>query len=562
MSKPAVAEQTASIWRKAVVRAGFLIVLCIGLGVLAERLALQDTRMHARAHVQQDVDQIRVEIERLVNADIQPVRGLVAYVRANPWIDQPRFEEIAPYLLADRSDVFRHVALARNLVISHVYPREGNDGALGVDYRDLPEQWPLVEKAISDNVITLAGPVDLVQGGRGLIARVPIFLPGPFPSSETSLWGLAAVVIDLDGFLDETGVSAFAQAHQIALFGRDGLGLDGAPIFRTEAPTGPEPVRAEVNLPTGLWVMEATPQGGWPTRSALLLEILAACTVVLGIGAGLILVSVRFEKALVAEAAERERLRDEAVAARRQAEIANRAKTLFLANMSHELRTPLNAIIGFAEVMAHGLYGKVGNARYQEYLDDILNSSRHLLGLLGDILDIARIETGDTELEETDTDPRELVESALKLLRQRLHERRQIATVELPTPTASLRVDARLLRQVLLNIIGNASRYSPPGAAIVIHSEREADGGLRLSVADEGLGIPPDQVARALEPFVQLREAHDVAGEGAGLGLPIAKQLVEAHGGRIEIASRTGGGAVVSIVLPPERVREPELSPA
>jgi signal transduction histidine kinase len=274
--------------------------------------------------------------------------------------------------------------------------------------------------------------------------------------------------------------------------------------------------------------------------------------------------NVRFETRLVDAAAALERARDDADAARLAAEQANRAKTLFLSNMSHELRTPLNAIIGFSEIMQRGTFGPVENPKYRGYVSDIYRSSRHLFELINDILDISRIEAGDIEVSDDEIDLHKAVGEALHLLSGRAAEKRIAVVTAEAGPAPRLRGDPTLVRQVLLNIIGNAVKFTPAGGTVEIATETTREGRAVVRVTDSGPGIQPHLVQRALEPFVQLKRSSDVTHEGTGLGLPIAKRLMQAHGGRLSILGRgpsggvapdgPGGGTCVVLEFPCERL--------
>ncbi|WP_081816647.1 PAS domain-containing sensor histidine kinase [Fodinicurvata fenggangensis] len=240
--------------------------------------------------------------------------------------------------------------------------------------------------------------------------------------------------------------------------------------------------------------------------------------------------------------------------ARRSAEEANRAKSRFLAGMSHELRTPLNAIIGFAELILSELYGSLGNARYRAYLEDIRGSGRLLLNLLNDILDLSKVEAGMMELVERKVVLPELLQDCLRLLEARARTAQVDLRLEVPAGLPLLRCDERRVRQVAINLLSNAVKYNHPGGEAVLKARLRDDGGLDLVVSDNGIGLSEADAARVFQPFVQVqREIDGGPSEGVGLGLPLCRELMEMHGGKVALDSRLGEGTKVTASFPPER---------
>jgi PAS domain S-box-containing protein len=241
-----------------------------------------------------------------------------------------------------------------------------------------------------------------------------------------------------------------------------------------------------------------------------------------------------------------------------QAETANRAKSEFLANMSHELRTPLNAIIGCSEAMQSEFLGPLGNERYQEYVEDIRSSGNHLLQIINDLLDLSKIEAGKLELDEQRVDINELVESSLKIIRERA-ERGGITTeISLAAPPPHLWADERTCKQVLFNLLSNAVKFTETGGTITVSTELEPDGRCVVRVRDTGIGIPEEDLEKILEPFTQVEASLVRNHEGTGLGLPLTKAIVEMHGGEMTVESAVGVGTSVSVHFPAERLMEPK----
>jgi PAS domain S-box-containing protein len=243
--------------------------------------------------------------------------------------------------------------------------------------------------------------------------------------------------------------------------------------------------------------------------------------------------------------------------ARREAEEASRAKSEFLAHMSHELRTPLNAILGFSEIMDQGYFGPLGSPRYSEYNRNVLDSARHLLSLINDILDLSKIEAGRYELEEEQVDLSRIIEPVVRLVRERALRKDLTLRSEIE-PLPVVMGDERALKQILINLLTNAVKFTERGGEIEVSGCQEENGDVVLAVRDTGIGIA-DQIPKVLEPFGQARNAYMAGESGTGLGLPITRSLVNLHGGSLAIDSVLGVGTTVTIRLPALRVVQQRL---
>jgi signal transduction histidine kinase len=233
----------------------------------------------------------------------------------------------------------------------------------------------------------------------------------------------------------------------------------------------------------------------------------------------------------------------------RAAQAASEAKTMFLATMSHELRTPLNAIIGFSEIMKGQMLGPLENEAYKGYVADIHRSGTDLLKLINDILDIARLEGGHIELRPQRLAPGEIAESCLRSVAGRARREGISLVHDLPSGLPAVLADELRLKQVLLNLLTNAIKFTPVGGTVDL-SLAEGNGMLSFRVADTGIGMKPEDIPKVLDPFVQLADQMTRDHDGAGLGLPLTKSLVELHGGRLEIQSQPGRGTVATALFP------------
>jgi two-component system cell cycle sensor histidine kinase PleC len=239
---------------------------------------------------------------------------------------------------------------------------------------------------------------------------------------------------------------------------------------------------------------------------------------------------------------------------RKRAEAASESKTQFLAGMSHELRTPLNAIIGFADLIRMQLFGPIDPPRYLEYADDIHGSGVHLLGMINELLDMAKIEAGRVDLHESVIHPAEIGYEVLRMLRQSAGNARVRVEMRVPESLPYIRADEQQIRRVLVNLLSNAIKFTPAGGRVTISARELSEGGLEFAVRDTGIGIPADKLDRVLEPFEQVENSFTRTRSGTGLGLPLTKAMMEAHGGHLVLESVLDQGTCVRAILPPERI--------
>ena len=546
--------------------AAIALLALIGAG-FAETMAYRATTSDARADAIAELGGVRSLMESRLNADVQLTRGLISYIKVHPDLDQQEFARLAGDLIASGQSHIRNIGLARDLVISHVYPIAGNEAALGLDYRKVPAQWPMVEQSIRERRGMMAGPLDLVQGGVGLISRFPIFLDMPASitgrpnrdHAEPPLWGIVSTVIDFPAFLDSVGLPALQDRYRLLLAGRNGTGAGGDPFWGDAAVLSQNPVTLNIALVSGEWLLAAVPVDGWPSWSRHIPLIGGLTGALFLLAVGVVLLQMRSELAQARTGRLLEAARNEAVASRIAAERASAAKSHFLANMSHDLRTPLNSIIGFSEMIRREVFGPGWHPKYGEYVGHIHDCGQSLVAMINDILDLAKIETEDYRMQVSDIDMPALLREIATSWQARLGKHR----VELrlaPDAPVILQGDPLAVRRILENLLSNAQHYAGDEATILILWTPGKAGDACLGVVDDGAGIPADQIPSLVEPFYQGGSDHGRHAEqtrraaGHGLGLSIVKRFAELHDGGLRIESELGQGAAFYIDFPAARL--------
>ncbi len=238
-------------------------------------------------------------------------------------------------------------------------------------------------------------------------------------------------------------------------------------------------------------------------------------------------------------------------AAKAESDLASRSKSAFLATMSHELRTPLNAIIGFSDVIQSMKDGVGAQKKSVEYATHIAKAGRHLLEVVSDILDISKIESGSFVLNVQPCNLDEVIEASVALVQEHITAKNQTLEVRAARDLPMLSVDFKRIKQILVNLLSNANKFSTERGRIILVAKRNPDGGATIAIADTGVGMSPDQIAIALRPFGQVQSSHSRNHEGTGLGLPIARGLARQHGGDLHLESQPGAGTTVFLTLPP-----------
>lgn len=404
----------------------------------------------------------------------------------------------------------------------------------------------LLERLRIDDAVD-AVPVHLAAGIWGTLAVALLGDPSLFPGGHTRLEQLGVQALGVGA----AGVFAFGVAYTVLLVidrflplrvssDAERIGLNiaehGASSALLDVLGAMEGQAARGDFSKPLHVEPFTEAGEMASRYNLVLD--------------------KFNR----EVRQREQTANDLRDARDVAELANASKSQFLANMSHELRTPLNAIIGFSEVMNGELFGPIENERYKDYVGDIHKSSSHLLSLINDILDLSKIEADRYELYEEELDVIDVVASCERMMRHRADESGVDLTVRVEDRLPLLMADKRALRQILLNLVSNAVKFTPKGGFIQLAVFMEPDERMAFRVADTGIGMAKKDIPVALEPFRQIgKDSNVYTTEGTGLGLPLTRALARLHGATLVIESEPGEGTTITIRMPHARVLMPQV---
>lgn len=495
----------------------------------------QRLREEARNVLLSNLDTMRAKVEASINGPLLRARGVAAFIIANGDITEQQFETVAGVLL-DGHRTVRNIVVSRDMVIAMTYPLAGNESVVGVRYDTVPEQYAMVRKAVEGRQSILQGPVPLIQGGTGLIARTPVFLP-PRDGQPERFFGMVNVVLDVSMVLADAGIDSSVLPFQVAIRGRDGDGIDGDSIFGDDAIFRQDPAQTDVQLPLGSWRMAAVPKGGWQavegglttlrTLSALVFLLMA--TIAFGT-ARHITRRAAAERALLAKTLELER--------------SNADLESFAYATSHDLQTPLRNIVSYAQLLERRYRGKLGPDA-DDYIGFLVSNATRLSGLVRDLLDYARLAKPNAS-RNTLTVPQAVEEAMRNLAADIAASGAEVTVAALP----ALVSDARLT-SVFQNLLGNALRYATPGVPprVTVTAERAEAGGWVFTVADNGIGIDPRYFERIFGLFQRL-DGPATGDGGSGVGLAVCKRIIHQFGGDIWVESEPGHGARFRFTLP------------
>ena len=518
-------------------------------------MSLERDLAETRTAVQVDLSVLKSSAESLINTDIQLLRGVTSFVRLHPDLTQSRFADFTSDLLSPYKPHIRHVDLAANHVISHIYPVAGNEAAIGLDLMARKEQRESVLQLVEHGSFLVAGPVDLVQGGTAIIIQTPVHTRET-DSGESGFWGIASLVISFDRFLDATGLagSAASERLDLALVGRDGRAAEGEIFWGSPTVLQRDPALTTIQFDAGRWILAGVPRTGWPVISSNL----GLIVFIAGAGALFLCFLIHRGERFDTEMARSNRMlriaKKEADDARNAAERANQAKSAFLAAMSHELRTPLNIILGFSELLEMTRNPSPETERMLSYARDIRITARQLLGLINDVLDISAIEAGSVSLQPRSLCVMEMVADILQLVETEASERGIAVQADLPARLRNVHADHVILRQVLTSLLSNSLRFVPVNGRVLISAR--SDEHETIIVLTDPSGTIPEVEMDPRDPF-QLSEGEAYTARNPhyrswSLCMVVIRSLIDLHGGTVLVARDDVSGTSITVSLPHE----------
>ena len=530
--RPADTNRTAAALRRHGVVA-ILVAVALGAATALVTLSLADRRTeqaHARAALADTAAAAAATARLVLGEDQRVLERLAAEAVSN-----------RPEAAASSAPGVR--AVARFDPLGTVLAVSPNDLA-GSTMTALGAEATRLANARPGAALVLTAAIDDPGVGTAVVG-----LARPYFASDGALGGVALLAIDRSAFGALDRLPLLRPGDTVAL-----LRPDGAPLFVESPPAAtPGTFGAEIaGFPIAIRYHPAPSAARHAVASYLALLGIAACAA-LGAIALLLFRQHRASREVARLAALEQRLRNALAAATATADRSNalsRTKSQFFAQVTHELRTPLSAILGFAETIRHEMFGPVTNPRYLAYAGLIHDAGSHLLSLINDLLDNARIEAGKMEVAPIRVSAPALARSALDLVEQ-LAEGRGIAIIESGLGACpDLNVDPRAMKQVLVNLLSNAIKYTTAGGRIELRFAARSDGGVAIEIADTGIGMSAEDAAQAFEPFGRAASDKARRQQGTGLGLSLARALVRLHGGDLTLASRLGAGTTATVTLP------------
>ena len=523
----------------------FLVVT--GSACFLNREQEKEEKLKAVYAAESTVSRVKSQLNRYL-AESELVKNII---ESGYDIDGEKFS-ILSQMMQDKQNVIEAHELAKDGIVSHIYPMKGNEEAMGLNMLEHPDRKKEANLAKTSGQYTIAGPFPLVQGGNGALLFDPVYVKDE--AGEDTFWGFSFLVLNWDHFMEEVETYKLEDASYQYLIWKNGTELgEKLTIAQSEKFSFKDTLEVACDVPNDTWYFEIEPKAGWVPQSQIAFGILIAALV-----SGVLTVGYwqyemqRYKEALYAEKIER---------AAKRAEEASEAKTRFLFNMSHDIRTPMNAIIGFSDLLEKHLDDK---EKVHDYIKKIQLSGSFLLSLINYVLEMARIESGKATLRTEVGDAQELLGALNAVFEPAVEKKRLKYNCTLDVEHRFIICDVTKVREIVLNIISNSVKYTPEGGSVTVQIkeipwEKEGWTAYRILVEDTGIGMGAEYLPHIFEEFTRERTSTESKVVGAGLGLPIVKALIDLMGGTIQVESERGKGSKFEVILPFEIASEEEV---
>lgn len=536
---------------------GFAICVTIGLAIFAvrnDRVSRQRMKTAARSKVQRELSDLRSRLESNLSVNVQLTWGLPGLFRLLPNLTQEEFE-LAVSPLFERPTQIRHIAVAPDMVINLIYPLEGNEKAIGLDYRKSKQQFAAADRARRVGDLVLAGPVDLVQGGKGFVSRFPVFeqtAEGP-----DRFWGLIATVIDADKFYEQSGLLDKDLGLEVAIRGKDGTGRYGEHFFGSHTVFENDPVSIEIQVPQGTWLIGAVPKGGWTTQSQslwiqrgffLMAALLIVTPLILLARTRALLTQVAIRRQWAEQ--ERHKIEQKMLHSQKLESLG-----VLAGGIAHDFNNILTAIIGFTQLLS---YKTTIDDESKEFLESIDSAAEQAAALCQQLLSYS----GKGQFDVKPVDMSEMIRETEALLRVSIPKLTQVE-LGLADNIPLIEADEAQLRQVLMNLISNAidsignqkgrvtietglTQLSQDDLIENLAGNKCAPGEFVFArISDTGCGMDSQTLEKVFDPFFTTKSS------GRGLGMAAVLGVVRSHQGAIFCESVPGKGTTFRVAFHP-----------
>ena len=524
-----------------------MFVIILGCTFLVNENQKKREQLKAAYTAESTISRVEVQLNRyMAESDL-----VKKSIEDGLMISDAQFAQLSR-LMQDEDYIIKTHEIAKDGIVSQIYPIQGNENAMGFNVLEDSERKKAALLARDSGEYTIAGPFDLVQGGPGVLLFDPVYQIDA--QGNKKFWGFSVLVMDWEKFIDKMELNKLEDAgYHYQIWKRDNKDNEKVVIAQCVNFEKEDTLEVACEVPNDTWYFEIIPENGWITLIQRLWGLLISFMTAFIIMTVYLQFKMRRYREQIHET-ELER-------AVHEAKCANEAKTRFLFNMSHDIRTPMNAIIGFADLLEKHIDEK---ERVRDYIGKIKSSSEFLLSLINYVLETARIESGKTSLKKEVRCVSGLIESLADIFEPEVRKKGLTYSYTKDIQHDYVIGDETKVREIFINIIGNSLKYTPAGGKITIDikelpSDRENYIAYKIVVEDTGIGMSKEYLPHIFEEFSREHTSTESKVIGTGLGLPIVKALIDLMGGTIEIESEVGKGTKTTVMSPFEIATQEQI---